>query len=115
MLEWAPGWAQPAQRLFAIRGRVESMGVGARSSISQAPPWPLQARKSTLCPEAPQREGAVSLAKLPREGWRVLNKAGGCTANSWKGSLMKTPEPDHLEERLTVPMCDKGQEIPQVR
>lgn len=114
-MEWAPGWAQPAHRLLGIRSRVESLGVGAQSSISRAPPWPLQARKSTLCPEAPQREGAASLARLPREGWRVLKEAGGCAASSWKGSLTKTPEPDHLEERLTVPMCDKGQEIPQVR
>lgn len=67
------------------------LGVGAQFSISQAPPWPLQARKSKLCPEAPQREWAVSLARLPREGWRVLKEAGGCAANSWKGSLMKNP------------------------
>lgn len=32
-------------------------------------------------------------------------EAGGWAADSWKGSLMKTPYGDHLGERLTFPMC----------
>ena len=91
-------------------------GVEAQSNVFQAPPWPLQARKSKLYPEAPQREGEALAGQTAGEDWRTLKKAGRWDANSWKDSLVKTPKPDHLGERLTVPcVADKGQEIPQFR
>lgn len=37
-LEWTPGWAQPAQMPLGITGRMGSLGVVARASVSQTPP-----------------------------------------------------------------------------
>lgn len=53
-------------------------------------------------------EGCGSFSRLSdclgRAGEQT-QEAGGWAADSWKGSLMKTPYGDHLGERLTFPMC----------
>lgn len=66
-------------------------------------------------PRGPSEGGGSLIGQTSRGGLERAQGGRRCAANSWKGLLKKTPEPDHLEERLTVPMCDKGQEIPQVR
>lgn len=70
-------------------------------------PCPGHSAKKSKLPGGPS-EGRGSFSGLSdclgRAGEHT-REAGGWAADSWKGSLMKTPYGDHLGERLTFPMC----------
>lgn len=91
---------------------------GSRGSI-ECLPDPVLATLGQKVQAVPRRlrgRGQAQWAvRLPRDGW-PLKEAGGWAANSWKGSVMKTPDGDHLREGSPFPcVADKGQEIPQLR
>lgn len=59
-----------------ITGRMQSQGTAAPPSVSQAPPWLLQARKSKLCPEAPQKKGRLGPDQTAQAGLKSTRGGG---------------------------------------
>ena len=67
------------------------LGIGAGFSVSQAPPLPLQARKSKLCPEAPQREGAASAGQTAQGGLESAQVGGQVGCQFLEGLINENP------------------------